>query len=151
MSTISPFFRFAGRMSKYAPHRVHHALYRMTGGKIGKSMPGSKLEVLLLTTTGRKSGLPRTHPVMFYRDGQDLVILASNSGDDRPPQWYLNLKANSEVTVQIGSETRAVTAVEATEAERRRLWPLLKAIHPIFAAYETFTDRQLPVIQLRPR
>jgi deazaflavin-dependent oxidoreductase (nitroreductase family) len=150
MSSIPIFFKVWARTSKYAPYRLHSWLYKLTGGKFGADYPGIKLKVLLLTTTGRKSGLQRTHPVMYYRDGENFVIAASNAGADKPPLWYLNLRKRPEATVQVQSVTQRVVAREANAEERTRLWAILKELHPIFAAYEKFTERQMPVIILRP-
>jgi deazaflavin-dependent oxidoreductase (nitroreductase family) len=150
MSSVPIFFEVGARISKYAPYRLHRWLYKLTGGKFGADYPGMKLKVLLLTTTGRKSGMQRTHPLMYYQDGEDFVISASNSGADKPPLWYLNLKKHPEATVQVRDVTHRVVAREADAEERARLWAILKELHPIFAAYENFTERQMPVIILRP-
>ena len=144
------FWDLIGWASKYAPYRLHRRLYQLTGGKIGATTPGGKLKVLLLTTTGRKSGLQRTHPVMYYRDGENFVIIASNAGADKPPLWFMNLLKSPEATVQVGSMTQGIVAREASAEERAHLWPILTELHPVFAAYQSFTTRQIPVIILRP-
>lgn len=150
MSSTDKFTELSARFSKFTPYRLHRLLYKFTGGKFGGKMPGGNLNVLLLTTTGRKSGMQRTHPVMYYQDGENFVIVASNSGADKPPLWYLNLRACPEATVQVRDVTQAVVAREASEEERARLWPILTGAQPIFNAYQTFTDRTMPVIILRP-
>ncbi|MBM3124573.1 MAG: nitroreductase family deazaflavin-dependent oxidoreductase [Chloroflexi bacterium] len=145
------FTEFSARFSKFTPYRLHRLLYKLTGGAFGNKMPGGNLNVLLLTSTGRKSGIQRTHPLMYYQDGADFVIVASNSGADKPPLWYLNLKSCPEATVQVRDMTEAVVAREASEEERARLWLILTKEQPIFKSYETFTDRTMPVIILHPR
>lgn len=150
MSKIRKSTELMARFSKYAPHRLNTLVYKLSGGRLMNSTPGGKLKILLLTTTGRKSGQLRTHPVMYYPDGEKFVIIASNSGSDKPPLWYLNLLAHPEVTVQIQERIVPVMAEEASASERSRLWPLLVAQQPVFEAYQQFTDRQIPVIILRP-
>lgn len=98
------------RLNKTTPYRLHKFLYKISGGIIWSVMPGGKLQVLLLTTTGRKSRLARTHPVMYYKEGANFVISPTNSGSDKPSLWYLNLKANPEATIQIKNMTMKVIA-----------------------------------------
>lgn len=150
MSSTNLFWELMGRASKYTPYRLHRRLYQLSGGKIGATTPGGKLKVLLLTTTGRKSGIQRTHPVMYYQDGKNFVIAASNAGADRPPLWYLNLRKRPEATVQVQNVTQRVMARETSADERARLWDILTELHPVFAAYQKFTERPIPVIILRP-
>ncbi len=132
------------------PAKPHALVYRLTGGVIGSRVPLAKLRVLLITTSGRRSGRPRTTPVMYYRDGARLVIVASNSGRDRHPAWYWNLKAHPEAMVQIGREKREVVAREATPEDRARLWPRLTEVDPLYAVYQERTRRRVPVIVLQP-
>lgn len=108
------------------------------------------MPVLLLTTTGRRSGRPRTTPLTYFRDGRDLVVIASNGGSDRPPAWSLNLEHDPRARVRIGSATIAVTAATATPEERARLWPTITAVHPGYAAYQRKTTRRIPVLLLTP-
>lgn len=150
MSSTNLFWELMGRSSKYTPYRLHRRLYQLTGGKIGAGYPGMKLKVLLLTTTGHKSGMQRTHPVMYYRDEENFVIAASNAGADKPPLWYLNLKNHPEAKVQVRDAIHSVVAHEASAEEHTRLWAILKELHPLFVAYEKFTERPIPVIILRP-
>ena len=109
-------------------------LYRMTSGRI--SLTG-RAPVLLLTTTGRRTGLERTVPSLYVRDGERLVICNVNPGFERPNPWTLNLRDQPRAEVQIGREIFAVTAREASDDELDRYWPHLKRIWP---AYETFYD-----------
>jgi len=128
---------------------VHPRLYRWSGGRIGRKIWG--LPVLLLTTTGRKSGLPRTRALMYLPDGDAFVVIASNLGDARHPLWWLNLKANPEATVLVGREETAVRAREAQGEERERLWAAVVAIAPTYDAYKAATGREIPVVVLEAR
>lgn len=128
--------------------RIHRAIYRASGGRVGARLAG--LDMLLLTTTGRKSGEPRTQPLACFADGDDWVVVASNAGQDRHPAWFLNLQASPEARIRIGREERAVRAHVAEGAERERLWPWLQERNPAYARYERRTERQIPVVILRP-
>jgi deazaflavin-dependent oxidoreductase (nitroreductase family) len=128
--------------------RVHVRLYRLTGGKVGHSAGG--LENLLLTTTGRKSGEPRTVPLTYMRDGESYVLVASNGGSDRAPAWWGNLQKTPRARIQVGSETLDVVAAAAESRERARLWPMLKEMNPFYGRYEQITAREIPVVILRP-
>lgn len=134
----SSFWRMTGR--------VHTQLYRLTGGRVGHS--AGRITNLLLTTTGRKSGERRTVPLAYVADGARWVVVASNGGADRHPAWWLNLRAAPGATIEVGSDRVEVTAREATDAERARLWPELKAVNPFFGQYEQITDRRIPVVIL---
>jgi deazaflavin-dependent oxidoreductase (nitroreductase family) len=125
---------------------THLALYRATGGRIGGSM--GALRVLLLTTTGRKSGRSRTAPLVYFEDGDRLVVIGSKGGDPRDPLWWENLKANPEASVQVGATTRRVRARLASPEERARLWPRVKAENSAYAGYERKTRREIPVVLL---
>lgn len=104
--------------------------------------------LLLLTTTGAKSGQPRTTPMMFHPDGDRLLVIASNIGAPRHPDWYLNLAANPRVTVEVGDERYDAVASTAEGDERERLWSMLKQQYPFFAEHERMTDREIPVVML---
>jgi deazaflavin-dependent oxidoreductase (nitroreductase family) len=123
-------------------------LYRRTGGWVGGTMSGG--DVLLLHHVGRKSGQARTAPLMYVRDGDDLVVLASRGGSDAMPAWYLNLKANPRTTVEVGRERIEVVAHDAAEDDRDRLWALALANYPHFDAYQERTERRIPVVVLEP-
>jgi deazaflavin-dependent oxidoreductase (nitroreductase family) len=127
---------------------LHRELYRRSGGRIGGQV--GKLHHLLLTTTGRKSGQPRTTPLNYRTDGDRIILVASWGGDDRAPQWYQNLVANPEVTVQIGSETRRMLASTASPEEKPRLWALMTAGYPGYDGYQRKTEREIPVVVLSP-
>lgn len=137
----SPFWRMTGR--------VHTVLYRATGGRVGYSAGG--ITNLLLTTTGRKTGRPRTVPLAYIEDAGRFVVVASNGGSDRPPAWWGNLRQRPEATVEIGAKAVRVLAREATGDERARLWPQLKQVNPFYAQYEQITARHIPVVVLEPR
>ena len=111
----------------------------------------SRRKVLLLTTTGRKSGAPRVAPLIYLRDGERLVLVASKGGMDHHPLWYHNLVANPEVEVQIGAETRPMTARTATPAEKAALWPKVVAVYRDYADYQARTTRDIPAVILSPR
>src|SRR5262245_22136869 len=124
----------------------HTALYRLTAGRIGQKVVG--LPVLLLTTTGRKSGRPRTVPLVFFEDGERLVVIGSKGGAPQDPVWWLNLQKNPEAEVQVGAERRRVRARLASPEERARLWPRAKRENPTYAEYEKRTTREIPVVIL---
>lgn len=150
MSNKDKRMELAAKFSRYAPYRLNILIYRLTGGRLLNKTPGGNLKILLLTTTGRKSGIQRTHPVMYYPDGGNFIIVATNSGNDKPPLWYLNLKATPYATVQVGSQTTTVSAREASGEERLRLWNILKEEQPVFKVYERSTERTIPVAVLTP-
>jgi F420H(2)-dependent quinone reductase len=127
---------------------AHNELYRRTGGKVGGK--AGALPMLLLTTTGRKSGRPRTTPLGYLADGDRIVLVASYGGDDRHPQWYLNLQANPDASVQVGAERRRVRATTATPEEKAVLWPRWVARYPTYARYQQMTTRDIPMVILSP-
>jgi len=129
--------------------RVLVWLYRVSGGRIGGTMFGAP--VLLLTTTGRRTGRPWTNPLMYQPDGDGYVIVASNGGSDRHPGWWLNLRKTPEATIQLGREVIPVTATRASGAERDRLFDMMVKAYKGYATYETKTTRKIPVIRLARR
>ncbi|MGI8973392.1 MAG: nitroreductase family deazaflavin-dependent oxidoreductase [Gaiella sp.] len=128
--------------------KTHLVLYRATRGRVLGSAVG--MPVLLLTTTGRRSGTARTTPLTFLRDGSDLVVVASNGGADRAPAWSLNLQHNPRATVQIGAHALRITARQASAGERKRLWPVITAAYSGYARYQKRTTRHIPVVLLTP-
>jgi deazaflavin-dependent oxidoreductase (nitroreductase family) len=122
--------------------------FRANGGKVGGPFEGAPL--LLLHTTGARSGQERVNPMMYRSDGDRLAVFASKSGADTNPDWFHNLRANPSVTVEIGTETRTALARIAHPDERERLWSAQKKDYPGFAEYETKTKRQIPVVILEP-
>jgi deazaflavin-dependent oxidoreductase (nitroreductase family) len=127
----------------------HAWIYRATGGLIGHRFPGAP-PTLLLDHIGAKTGARRTTPLLYVDDPPNVVIVASKGGYSRHPAWYHNLLAHPEVTVQIGSERRAVRARVASAAERKRLWPKAVATYSGYRDYQERTDREIPLIVLEP-
>ena len=128
--------------------RLHRFAYRVSGGRLGATFTG--MPVLLLTTTGRRSGKPRSVALTYFKDDDRLVIVGSNAGEDRPPAWWLNLREHPEATVQIGGTINQVRALEAIGAERKRLWSELIRRDPAYDEYQLRTDRRIPVVVLHP-
>lgn len=128
--------------------RAHIAVYRRTNGRVGAKLLW--FPAALLTTTGRKSGLPRTTATLYLRDGEKVVLPASFGGRDGNPMWYRNLKANPLVQVQVRDEHRAMTARDATDEERRRYWPVLIKMYPPYKNYRDAADRVVPLVVCEP-
>jgi deazaflavin-dependent oxidoreductase (nitroreductase family) len=125
----------------------HVRRYRETGGEVGHIWKrGSK--TLLLTTTGRKTGKPRTTPLIYEQAGDDFVIVASNGGSSENPGWYQNLAKEPTVEVQVKDDAFMCKARTATGEERERLWRLAAQQWPDYDAYQTRTDREIPVVVL---
>src|SRR5271167_4963940 len=129
-------------------YTLHRAIYRLSGGRIFSRSVGCP--VVLLTTTGRKSGEPKTAPIFGFQEGQSVVVVPSNAGKKHYPSWYFNLRANPLAQVQLGPEIRSVRAREATFEERERLWPLLASRYGGYQVYRERTDRHIPVVILDP-
>jgi F420H(2)-dependent quinone reductase len=124
-------------------------LFKSSGGKLGnKFLKGS--EVGILTTIGRKTGEPRDSPLLFLQEGQRIVLVASQGGRATNPMWYLNLKANPQITFQTKSGKHALVARDADDAERERYWPKLDAMYPDFVNYRSYTDRKIPIVICDP-
>ena len=128
--------------------RVHTTIYRLTGGRIAATVGAAR--ILLLTTTGRRSGKPRTVPLLYVLDGDAFVVVGSQGGHDTHPAWYLNLRANSAATVQIGGRVIPVRAEELPEEDRARLWTSLVGAYGSYDEYRTRTDRKFPILTLHP-
>ena|SRR5581483_9326061 len=129
--------------------RLNTLAYKASGGKLGGSfLQGAP--VALLTTIGRKTGQPRVSPLLYLRDGDRVVLVASQGGRANNPMWYLNLKANPQVSVQIKKEVLKLTARDATEAERAQYWPQLVAMYSSFEDYQSWTDRVIPIVICDP-
>ena len=127
---------------------VHEFWYRLTGGLVGGRV--GRAPVLLLTTTGRKSGRRRTTPLLYVQDGRDLVIIASNGGSDRHPGWWVNLRHDPRAEVQLGRERLSMRAEKAGAEEKGRLWPRITEMYPQYDGYQRRTKREIPVVILRP-
>jgi F420H(2)-dependent quinone reductase len=129
--------------------KLNTYMYRRSDGEgFGSNIQG--IPVALLTTTGRKSGQPRVNPLYFHRDGDTVVLVASKGGSDNNPMWYLNLKANPKVQVQIKKEVLDLTARDATDDERAKYWPKLVQMYPTYEDYQSWTDRQIPLVVCEP-
>lgn len=130
--------------------RGHVALYRASGGRLGHRPPGFP-PMLLLDHVGARSGARRTSPLVYTRDGDAYVLVASKGGYPRHPAWFHNLKANPDTTIQVGPRRLDVRAHVATDAERARLWPLCVKTYGGFAGYQARAARQIPLVVLSPR
>jgi deazaflavin-dependent oxidoreductase (nitroreductase family) len=122
--------------------------FRANGGKVGGSFEGAP--VLLLTSTGAKSGQRRTTPLMYMPDGERMVIFASKGGAPTNPAWYHNLRANPSATVEVGTDTVDVDAAVTSGEERERLFKRQAELYPQFAEYAEKTTREIPVVALTP-
>jgi deazaflavin-dependent oxidoreductase (nitroreductase family) len=140
--------------------RFHKYIYERSDGRIGKH--SNRVPALLLTTTGRKSGLLRSNGLTYCRDRGDIIVVASNGGSDRPPTWLLNLQANPSVTVRLGRRVLEATARVATAEERSQLWPLVnrsnrgmsrifhRGVRGRYDVYQRATDREIAVVIITP-
>ncbi|MBD0861143.1 nitroreductase family deazaflavin-dependent oxidoreductase [Gordonia sp. zg691] len=135
--------------------KANTALYKVSGGRVGGTWRiGAGLSkpapVCLLTTIGRKSGQPRTAPLIYLRRGNAFVVVASQGGAAKNPAWYLNLRDNPKVTIQVGKDKHDLVARTATDAERAQLWPDLVDTYADFDTYDAWTDRTIPVVICEP-
>jgi len=128
--------------------KLHTAVYRITGGRVGGRMVNSP--VLLLLTTGRKTGKRRSTPLLYLQDGDDYAIVASNGGTPKHPVWWLNLQADPLAVAEIGGKKIRVRTEEAEGEEKQRLWERLVGMYPQYDKYQRRTDREIPVVLLRP-
>lgn len=126
--------------------RDHIRLYLDSGGAEGHIWNG--VPTLLLNTLGRRSGRWQLLPLIYGRDGDRLVLVASKGGHPKHPAWYLNLDAHPEVGVQVGTERFSATARTAHGEERTRLWAVMRAVWPQYDDYQAATDREIPVVVL---
>ena len=129
-------------------------IQQVNRGVIEQFRAGGEIEgmhrdrLLLLTTVGAKTGQRRTTPMMFHRDGDRLLVIASNVGAPHHPDWYVNLVANPRVTVEVGNKAYEAVATPAEGAEREALWTMIKETYPFFAEHEQKTERTIPVVLL---
>ena len=126
----------------------HVRAYRESGGEVGYIWNG--VPTLLLTATGRRTGRKITSPLIFARDGDDYLIVASMGGAPKHPAWYLNLQANPEAEIQVKADQLAVVAHTASAEEKPRLWKIVTEVWPNYDTYQARTDRNIPVVVLRP-
>lgn len=127
---------------------VHRVLYRVSGGRLGSRLVGN--DMLLLTTRGRTSGDAHTVPLLYLSDGDTIAVIASFGGRDHHPDWYLNLMADPIVTARTGDREMSLVARTATPAERATWWPRAVEAYQDYAVYQTRTQRQIPIVLLRP-
>ena len=125
---------------------LNRLFYEVSGGTLGGKLRGAP--VLLLTTTGRKTGKRRTTPLLFLADTNDYILVASNGGSPTHPSWFLNLEANPDVEVHVKRDRKPMRARVATPAERERLWPRLVTMYPPYEQYQARTSREIPVVIL---
>ena len=124
----------------------HVDRYRATDGAEGHDWNGT--QTLLLTTTGRRTGEERTTPLIYGRDGDDYLVVASKGGSDEPPAWYLNLAAKAEVGVQVKGDRFRARARTASAEEKARMWKTMVAEWPSYDDYQASTERDIPVVVL---
>jgi deazaflavin-dependent oxidoreductase (nitroreductase family) len=129
--------------------RLNTFMYRRSGGE-GLAGTFQNIPVALLTTTGRKTGQPRVSPLYFLPDGDRVIVAASKLGAEKNPMWYLNLKANPKVSVQIKRKVLDLTARDASEEERAKYWPQLVKMYPSYEDYQSWTDRTIPIVICDP-
>jgi F420H(2)-dependent quinone reductase len=127
---------------------LHRSLYRVSGGRLGGKTFG--VPILLLTTTGKKTGKQRTTPLMYGVDGERLVLIASKGGAPEHPAWYGNLVAQPAVDVLVGREKRTMRARNASAEERPRLWRMMADKYKGYDEYMKKTTREIPVVVLEP-
>jgi F420H(2)-dependent quinone reductase len=127
---------------------VNTFLYRLTGGKLGSRMAGQS--VLLLHTTGRKSGKSYTTPINYYRDGLNYVLVASNWGKEKNPAWYYNLLHADSTTIQVKNQTIRVKPGLAAAGDYDRLWAHVTSLNKFYTQYQQQTGRKIPIVILTP-
>ncbi len=141
---MRPFDRLVGLSLLH----VHQWAYELTDGRWGHGI--GRLRTLLLRTTGRRTGQQRTVALLYHRDGDRLIVVGSKGGSDTPPGWLLNLQAQPDVEVQVGTRRFPARARVATAAEQRRLWPVMTALWPDYERYQSQTNRRIPLVILEP-
>jgi deazaflavin-dependent oxidoreductase (nitroreductase family) len=147
---LTAFQERLGRVAVQWMAGVNTIALRLGHGRVASHVPGGG-PICLVTTTGHRTGRPRTVPLLYlpHRDDQ-IVVVASRGGLSEHPAWYLNLRADPRATVEIGGSRRAMVARVATAEERSELWPRLTAVYPRFDTYQRRTARLIPVVLLRP-
>jgi deazaflavin-dependent oxidoreductase (nitroreductase family) len=128
--------------------QLHVLLYRASGGRIGGRFKGAP--VLLMTTTGRKSGKQRTTPLLYGQDAGRYVVVASVGGAPKHPAWYLNLQSDPAARIRVGSRELGVRAETVPPDDRARLWALMTTLYPQYDDYQAKTSREIPLVTLTP-
>jgi deazaflavin-dependent oxidoreductase (nitroreductase family) len=141
---VSP--RFAGRRGTALPTRAHAWLLRRSGGRLGRRFLGA--QVMVLRTTGRRSGEPREAPMFYVPHGEGWAVVASNAASERLPAWFLNVEANPEAEVFVDGGSHPVRARRATAAETDELWPRFVEVYRGYDHYREVATRELPVVVL---
>ena len=151
MMMASGYRRLRARVLK-AAFQAHAQLYEASDGRLGTWIgpPFLGQPALLLSVTGRKSGLTRTTPLVYFKDGGNYIVVGSDGAARRDPQWWKNLQENPRATVRIGRNKFPAIASLATGAERGRLWQIGIAKNPMWSRYQTQTERELPIVILTP-
>jgi deazaflavin-dependent oxidoreductase (nitroreductase family) len=129
--------------------KLNVPIYRLSRGRLMNKV--GKAPVLLLTSTGRRSGQPRTAPVLYLEDGEGVVVIGSNAGNEHAPAWSYNLKAHPDAQIEIGAKRRLVRARVAEGDERAELWQKMNAVYAGFEDYDERTARDISVFVLEPR
>ncbi len=130
--------------------------FKATGGRIGSKWRGGSNRfsapppVGILTTVGRKTGEPRESPLLYLREGNRVILVASQGGRATNPMWYLNIRSNPRVSFRIKNEVLQLIARDATDDEREQYWPRLDGMYPDFANYRSYTDRKIPILICDP-
>jgi len=145
--SVTPLGRW---MAKTIASRVDPTIYKLTGGRFTMTGPPT-IPMLSLSTTGRKSGKERTVQLGYTKDGDDVLIVASNFGGTSHPAWSLNLDAKPQAKIQLGAETKTVVAKRLTDSEKAILWPKIADTIPQMKSYVKMTDRNIKVYRLSPR
>jgi deazaflavin-dependent oxidoreductase (nitroreductase family) len=131
---------------------IHRTLFSLTGGRVGAAPPRGGVGTLFLLSTGRRSGKVRRNGLYYIEDGANLLVVASNAGENVDPQWLKNLRATPDAEVELGTDRRRVRAREASRDEAAALWPRLEAAYPDWAEYrKRVHGRRIPVVILEPR
>lgn len=142
-----PYSRISSRIQRVLAG-LHARIYRVSDGRLGGRIVGNP--VLVLVTTGRRSGAERHTPLLYLPDGDDLVIVASNGGTASHPAWWFNLESEPRAEVILDNRRLPITASEATGEDKTALWERLVRMYPGYADYQRKTDREIPVMRLRP-
>jgi deazaflavin-dependent oxidoreductase (nitroreductase family) len=147
---LTPFQERLGRIAVQWMTGANTIAYRLSRGRVAGHVPGGA-PICLITTTGRRTGRPRTVPLLYLpHDDDQIVVVASHGGMSTHPAWYLNLCADPRATVEIGTSRRQMIARPASARERSELWPWLTAVYPRFEVYQRRTRRLIPAMILRP-